>query len=112
MNLTPGEETGPGWRGVDFGATFAVIGGTLAIVFIKLVVEALGVTRGVPLGFRGGKGGATMGAEMNGSPLSRSHILRMVSERHNMVRVTFAGRECHESISVPEAMIILRPVIM
>lgn len=84
----------------------------MAIVLSKLVVDALGVARGVPPGFRGGKGGATMDTEMNDSPLSRSHIRRMVSERHNIVRVTLAGRECHESISVPEVMMILRPVIM
>ena len=110
MNLTPGEETGPGWRGVDPGATFAATRGTELATVLKLVVGALGVMRGAPPCFRGGMGGATLGAEMNDSPLSRSHIRRMVSERHNIVRVTLAGRECHESISVPEVIMILRPV--
>lgn len=103
-------------RGVDLAAAFtAVFLATemvLEIVAGKLVVEALGVASGVPPFFRGGRGGGTTGVRVNDSPVSCSQAQRIVNERHSIVRVTFAGRECHDNINVPVVIITLRPVII
>lgn len=86
---------------------------TVAMVLVKvagrLVVEALGLT---PPGFRGGRGGGTTDVGVKDNPVIFSQAKRTVIERHNMVRVTFAGRECHDKINVPVMMMILRPVMM
>ena len=117
MNRTPGEDTFPGSRGVDlcvtaFASVVVSAETVLEMVAGKLVVEALGVASGVLPFFRGGRGGGTAGVGVNDSPVSCSHAQRIVSERHNIVRVTFAGRECHDNINVPVVIIILRPVMI
>ena len=92
-----------------FTAAVVIAEAVLEMVAGKLVVEAFGVAS---LFFRGGRGGGTAGVGVNDSPVSCSHAQRIVNERHNIVRVTFAGRECHDNINVPVVMITLRPVII
>ena len=60
---------------------------------------------------RGGSAGG-MGEGDNVSPVMRWEKARSVVERHRIVRLTFAGRECQDSKRVPERKMMRRGVMM
>ena len=49
---------------------------------------------------------------VNVNPVRFSHNHLTVSDRHMIVLVTLAGRECHERTIVPATRMILRPVMI
>ena len=57
----------------------------------------------------GSRGGGGRGARV--IPVIYELIARISELRHNIVRLTFAGRECHESINVPVVRATRRVVI-
>lgn len=65
-----------------------------------------------PLGGRSGRPSLSSSGWARFRPVTRSQMFRTVRERHSTVRVTRAGRECHERIVVPTSKRIRREVMI
>lgn len=119
MNLTPGEAPAvEAVNGVLFDGSICNVGALLggdAVNELTEVDDAVAgfTSRLLMLDFRaflGGSGGGG-GRGTRVSPVICELIARISELRHNIVRLTFAGRECHESINVPVARATRRVVI-
>ena len=62
------------------------------------------------LGGRGGGSGASCGVKLR--PVILSQTSRIIADRQRIVRVTRAGRECHDKNVVPTNITTLRGVII